>query len=200
MTLEQDLVSRLVRSLRDTADALEARGVETMRRAQDWTHRGQMPVAGERGGGYGDHGEPEHRAADRREAYQASQYIAELATLSKRLSKDGARIRAIIAICCPEPVRSLLPTEMQRVQLAADGYCVSCWRAGEVREIETDKHGHRYYKDRCRSCGEYRAANGEDQPLEHLIARHEGRRVRVKAFNDALTYMALDAWHDRASE
>lgn len=46
-------------------------------------------------------------------------------------------------------------------EAAQAGYCASCWRLDQqLVEIETDRHGHRYYRDWCRTCGAFHAEHG----------------------------------------
>lgn len=60
--------------------------------------------------------------------------------------------------------------------LALDGWCPSCYRDDRyLKPIDTDKRGNRYYSDRCRWCGGFRARHDIDPPLDVVRAHHLGR-------------------------
>lgn len=60
--------------------------------------------------------------------------------------------------------------------LVLDGWCPSCYRDDHyLKPIDTDRRGNRYYTDRCRWCGGFRARHKTDPPLEVVRAHHLGR-------------------------
>jgi len=62
------------------------------------------------------------------------------------------------------------------VALVLDGWCPSCYRDDHyLTPITTDKRGNRYYADRCRWCGGFRARHKTEPPLEVIQAHHLGR-------------------------
>ena len=176
---------KLADHLTNTAQAVRARGDVTWGRVHDWTLPGRMPARGERGGGMGP-GAPDERIDDRREDAAAARYHTEMQALTKRLDADLARLTRIISICCPVPPKTLANRDLLAAQVAADGWCVSCWRDDQhLTPITTQRTRNGtevpLYKDRCRWCGEWRSHSRQDPPLDVLQAHHEGRRIRVRA-------------------
>jgi hypothetical protein len=51
-------------------------------------------------------------------------------------------------------------------------WCVSCLRLDRCEPRATDQ-----YKDRCRWCGDFRAAEGRDPSIDLLQKRHDGIRI-----------------------
>jgi hypothetical protein len=64
-------------------------------------------------------------------------------------------------------------------EMEAAGFCGSCWRVQERRDIQTRPTGERYYADRCRWCGSFRSRRGEDPPLALLRIYHDRGRVTI---------------------
>jgi hypothetical protein len=125
---------------------------------------------------------PDEALKERREDRQAAGYKQELDTLTRRITADMARLRFIIHQACPDRPKHLATVDMTAVQLVADGWCPSCFRDDQhLSPISIrPSTGEPYYRDRCRPCGEWKAANREDPPLEVLRTRHRGGRVRIK--------------------
>lgn len=173
--------ARIAAELHAIADKVERDGPAAWKNAAEWTRPGQPPTRGERGGGIEEGVCSDDRAAERRDDARASKML-------KRMQSDAAEAIARLTSLlnrieeCAKPGSNNLATrEKQATQIAADGWCVSCWRAGGLVEIATRPTGEAYYRDRCRTCGTHRAETGEDPPLEHVRARLDGKRVRVKA-------------------
>lgn len=188
---------RLSDLLQETANVVRSQGALTWERVQDWTLPGRMPARGQRGGGLTDpDGEPDERSDDRKEDLAAARYHDELATLTRRVEADTARIRRIIAICNPDRPKNLANRDLLLAQVAADGWCISCWRDDQNLTPVTmqpargsrDK-GTPYYRDLCRACGSWKAEHGQLPPMEILVLRHSGRRVTTADADRALAKM-----------
>jgi hypothetical protein len=180
--------SRLGDLLEAAMHDVRSNGDLTWDRVSDWTVTGQMPSRGERGGGMAD-GEPDDRIDDRKEDAAAARYHDELSALTRRLEADLHRIVRIIGICCPTPTR-LASRDMLSAQVAADGWCVSCWKDDQnLTPITMTTGGGKprpRYKDRCRFCGEWKAEHGQDPPLPILQLMHDGRRITTAAIERAM--------------
>jgi len=135
-------------------------------------------------------GEPDERIDDRKDDAAAARYHAELSTLTKRIDADLHRLRRIIGICCPSPTKGLASRDMLSAQVAADGWCVSCWKDDQnLTPITMTTGGGKprpRYKDRCRFCGEWKAEHGQDPPVAILQLMHEGRRITTAAIERAM--------------
>lgn len=166
-----------------TARLLESQGPVAWERVSDWTIAGRMPARGERGGGMADGADPLERIDDRREDAAAGRYYDEVKTLAARLEADMARLSRIVGICCPTPPKSLATRDMQLAQVAADGWCVSCWRNDQHLEPIADGR----YRDRCRACGDWKGEHGQDPPVPILVLRHSGRRITTAAVAAAMS-------------
>lgn len=166
--------------LQDVAVLLRAQGGVTWERVDDWTSA-RMPRAVEP-----DDDDMEQRARDgrsdddednRREDAAAARYKGELAGLTKRMDADAARLTRIVSICNPDHPEGLKNRDLLAAQVAADGWCVSCWRNDQhLTEItlrpEKDPTKKRYpfYRDTCRPCGDYKKENGQYPPPS--VLRH----------------------------
>lgn len=150
-------------------------------RAKDWTRVDQIATDSTRGGGVGE-AASDTQIEDRHLDAIASRYHAELDKLTDRIAADLHRLRRISTITSPAPARTLASKELLAAQVAADGWCISCWRDDQhLHPISKRPNGDPYYTDLCRACGEWKATNGELPPLDVLKTRHAGGRVRVKA-------------------
>lgn len=185
-TIERPAVSALAAML-DELDQLRERvrrdGDLLWQRTADWV-KIQQPPAGERGGGTSAPADDalRERMLDR----MASKYHDELRQLTRRLHDDASRYNRIADIVLPKPAVSV-GNHMQAAQVAAEGWCVSCWRNDQTCEpIAKRPSGEPYYRDRCRPCGAWKAEHGQDPPLPILKLRHEGRRVTQRDVDAAL--------------
>jgi hypothetical protein len=176
----------LAKRLKATSEAVTRYGRTTWQRADDWQPPGRMPARGERGGGMAD-GATDERHDDRKEDAAAGRYHSELSALTRRLDADMARLERIMAICCPEDNRSLRNKDLMAAQVAADGWCTSCWRDDQyLVPIALQKSGVPFYRDLCRACGEWKAEHRQLPPLSILVLRHAGRRVTTADVDKAL--------------
>lgn len=97
---------------------------------------------------------------DRRGDAQAGRYLSEWVALLDRIGSDAARADALLTVGNPPQPRRLAQRDMQPAQIAAEGLCVSCWKAG-IKDEDTVPGR---YRDRCRFCGDWRGEHGEDPP------------------------------------
>lgn len=104
---------------------------------------------------------------------EARDLVAELVP-----AQPGTRVKPCLACGTPRPVRSKRASDLDGVDVAADGRCGSCCRdARHLAPIETRPDGARYYADMCRWCGSFRGQHGIDPPIPLLPIRHRGARV-----------------------
>lgn len=166
-------------------------GPETWHRVLDW-ERKDLPRSE-------PDDEDEQAQAQRREATSddrrdelrddahAARYADELRRLTNRitarqrlidkacnsLDADLSRLDRIITITNPDAPARVGSKDMLAAQVAADGWCVSCWRDEQhLTEITKRPSGEPWYRDLCRSCGQWKAENGELPPLDLLRQRH----------------------------
>lgn len=197
----QHLASSLQRTARTLTDAaetigkiparLQQYGPQTWRRVLDWEQR-ELPRS-----------EPDDEDEDAREARKqatsderrediasdahASLYAEEMRRLTTRiqarqrllekgchaLADDLSRLDRIVSIANPDAPATVLSKDMLAAQVAADGWCISCWKDEQhLTKITTRPSGEPWYKDLCRPCGQYKAENGELPPLDVLRQRH----------------------------
>jgi hypothetical protein len=165
-----------------TARSQHVHGEKTWQRTWDWTRVTTPPRPGIHGGGISD-GSRSDDAIDRaQEDAQAARYYAELKALTVRLVADLHRLMVLHAICDPDGIRKPASRELQAAQVAADGWCISCWR--DNQHLEPTMKGQ--YRDRCRFCGDWRRQHQADPPLAILAARHTGRRITQADVDRAL--------------
>lgn len=172
--------AHIAAELHEIADRIAKDGPAAWKHAAEWTRPGQPPSRGERGGGTGE-GTPDDRLAERRDDAAAARIL-------KRMQADAANALTHLTSLihrieeCAHPRQTHLEDRhKQAAQIAAEGFCISCWRAGGLIPIATRPTGEPYHRDRCRTCGEHHSATGEDPPIDHVQARLDGRRIRVKS-------------------
>lgn len=170
--LEDDL-RRTLLLFPDKADLMWSRTV-------DW-QRIRPPSTEERGGGSGG-AASDQAVEDRLGDAAAARYHDELKALVRRLTTDLRRLQRIAGIVLPAQPRKIQGRDMLAAQVAAEGWCVSCWRDDQyLHPIEKDPKGHKRHRDLCRFCGGWKAEHGDLPPMDVLRRLHEGRRIRVKA-------------------
>lgn len=162
--------------LRALAGLLEASGGIVWQRVHDWERVGRVPAPGIRGGGTAG-GASDRQLEDRLGDRKAGAYATELRLLTARLEADSARVARIIGIVTPPAPDRLGTSELQSAQVAAEGWCVSCWRAEQTLTPVASRR----YRDLCRWCGDWRAEHGEVPPVRVVRLRAEGRSVTVAA-------------------
>ena len=173
------------------AALLADQGPLTWQRVHDWTTTGRMPAAGIRGGGLSDPdaGELDDRQAERAEDRKAARYQTELTALTTRLDADLARLRVIIGVACPDGPAAFATSDMLAAQVAADGWCVSCWRDDQALVPVTLRAGSQVpvWKDLCRWCGDWRAVHRALPPLRLVRLHRQGRRITTADVERELT-------------
>lgn len=175
--------------LQELAVLLRSQGGVTWERVDAWT-KACMPrlfeaddddqEAAERAG------RSERSEEDRREDAAAGRYKDELGRLTKRLEADVARLGQIVGVCNPVGPKRLSRGDRQAAQVAAEGDCVLCWRAGCSKEIEVDREGHRLYRDRCKWHADWRRNHGDDPPNWLVVKHHDRGRVSTADVERAL--------------
>lgn len=169
-------VDKLHASLTVTDRDLLHMGATTWRRFLEWEKPTQPARDSLRGGGFGE-GKTDTRLEDEHDDRQASRYHHELHELTERIDRDLARLRTLLRIANPDRPRSLRPGDLTTTQLIADGWCPSCFRNDQ--HLNPVAEGR--YRDRCRACGEHRAATGTDPSLDDLKTMHtRGKRTRQR--------------------
>lgn len=125
----------------------------------------------------------DREAEERQGDALADRFRPEVRQLAKRIRTDLARLAQIDAIVIRAQPERLKNRDLLAAQAAADGWCLSCFRDDQFLSPIAVRPGTNqpYYRDRCRPCGEWKSANGEDPPIDVLRTRHRGGRVRVKA-------------------
>lgn len=127
--------------------------------------------------------ETDDRIDDRREDAAAARYKGELTQIAQRMSADAARLRAIMAICNPSPPKNLATRDMQQAQVAADGWCISCYRDDQflepiaLRPAKAPAPSRPYYRDNCRWCGAFHSEHGVAPPVTLLRLHHKARPI-----------------------
>lgn len=180
MTTPTDLptvtaIAGLVTDLERARKRYAVSGDLIWQRTLDWVKR-LMPTKGERGGGTAEPTDRdiEDRVGDR----AASKYHDEVLTTIARVRADLARLLRIADLVDPPAAITLKSGQLQIAQVAAEGWCVSCWRNDKTcNPIALRPNKQPYYKDRCRPCGEWKHEHGQDPPMSILAMRHAGRRV-----------------------
>lgn len=165
----------LTGALTDATRKWRALGDSTTSRFADWT-TAPTHDNGERGGGNGH--PSDDRLRDLLDDRQAARYQAELAALANRLYSDLHRLVRLVGIAHPDQPRVLQHRDLTAAQLVADGWCPSCFRDdGNLTHVAEGR-----YTDRCRVCGEHRAATHRDPSLDDLRIMHaRGKRPRQRS-------------------
>ena len=171
-------------ALTPLADALAAKGDVLWRRTVDW-QRLQQQSHDQRGGGKGD-GLTDDDLDEILGDAAASRYHTEVADLFRRMAADATRLQRLMQIVVPSQPSKPKGKDMLAAQVAAEGWCVSCWRDDQalvpiaVRTSGPDK-GRPYYRDLCRFCGGWKAEHGTIPSLDVVQRHHDGRRIQRKA-------------------
>jgi len=97
----------------------------------------------------------------------------------------GGELDRLTRQAVPKPVTA---TATDSVDLAVDGWCVSCYRDGGYCVPITEDRGVRVYKDVCRWCGTFKRAEGVDPPLELVRARHRGDKITTAMVRRSLLH------------
>ena len=163
---------RLTPALGAAHNAWKARGARTRQRFADWVKEARvLSDDGERGGGNGGTSS-QQSIRDRLEDQQASRYLAELDTLTRRMEADAHRLVELCDLANPANPKA-----------APDQGCRSCARNGGHYEPVHEGR----YKSACRFCGEWRAGHGDWPPLAVIRWRHQnpGKRLPLRIVEQA---------------
>lgn len=177
----------LARDLRRLADTLEDRGADTDTRLESWT-RG--PTPGDTHDTPPQPGDPDYEGPadtpawirdltddDRPDAARAARLHRTWTRLIHQIEAATPRLIDLDKIAHPKPAtRQRLDTP---AQVAADGFCRSCWRDDHyLKPTATGR-----YRDHCRWCGDWLATEGQPPPIEALrIVHQRARQTRTDRF------------------
>jgi hypothetical protein len=175
------MIEDLADYMTDVAVELRKQGGATEAVLHDWAAPGHMPTAGERGGGLVD-AEPDFTLAQRREAAEAGRLQKEWRTRTRRILADLHWLEQTMQTANPPETTRLRFSDLSAAQVAAEGYCVSCIRAG-VNTVTAKGR----YRDRCRFCGEWEAEHKKDPPVALVELRASGQTMTTKSVAVALT-------------
>jgi len=112
------------------------------------------------------------------------------ADLLSRYNQIGNEIADLLRSAVPKPVKF---SAEDNVELAADGWCVSCYRDGAYCEPISEDRGVRVFADVCRWCGTFRRTEGLEPPLSLIQARHRGEKITTVMVKRALARRAKGA-------
>lgn len=194
MTSRSDL-PRLAASLGVLGTELELKGLTAWDRLAGWEPGpAPAPATGIRGGGGSDEAASDRRA-EMRDARRAAEHLEEFRADLAALDRLVQSINRRLDMACPPDVselRNRRTGDLEHVETAGDiaaaGYCVSCWRNDKqmvVRE-RAKKSGLYYSPKYCRWCMDVKRNYGVEPPLEVLKLHHAGRRVSVQAMEEAI--------------
>lgn len=131
---------------------------------------------------------PEDRERELAEDRRAGRYAQEVRDLAAKtlrsltltppvVSKASvSRLRFLLAVAEQRRPRQLKSREITAAQVAADGWCRSCYRVGVFEPISLRPTGEPYYRDLCRWCGQNR--NGLEQPSIDMVRTHHRLPMR----------------------
>jgi hypothetical protein len=180
-----DTVKALIGLLGDAQRRLAAHGDLLWQRTSDWERMQTDPTPqGEYEGV--ERIQSDLEAEDRAGDAAAARYKHELRTLASRLRNDLGRLVQIDETVVRAQPKKLLGRDMLLAQVAAEGWCVSCWRDDQhlvpiEKRASGPQKGSPYYRDLCRFCGGWKAEHGQEPPLDVLQRRHDGRRMQRTA-------------------
>ena len=193
---KQDL-SHVVELLRSTGDLIDQQGQKVWDRLTDWQTAPKLGVSlvhdepgAEDNGNPRPHTGTEQAARDRLEDVRCARWLAEYRDILTNLEAPLRRLARLHEMALEHDTRP--PAEgtwdpILAQEAAHAGYCASCWRLDQqLVEIDTDKHGHRYYRDFCRACGSYKAENGV-LPSMDLLRIKQRRQWNTADVTAALT-------------
>lgn len=160
-----------------------------------WERTGQwekpmLPSNGVRGGGLAEPTDVdiEDRAGD----IAASRYHTEVRDLMAEGLRIAARLNRIAGIVIPKQPRQIQGKEMLDAQVAAEGWCVSCWRYDQTRkDREKNRHGHFHDREACDLCADFKRNHGIYPPLSLLQAKHG----QFKNWTTKMIQTALEEHH-----
>lgn len=193
----------LAKQMLDLADAIRDHGQERWERLLAWEHRtppgGISLVHAEPGeADQPDDGprtptislnEEQLRGLEHAAGRYADQARTAAARLTAALAPTPAaahtvrrlvhQVRFHVAVAETRKTRRLLSREQTAAQVAADGWCKSCYRVGVFELIDKRSTGEPFYVDLCRWCGSHKGT--ADQPPVDMLRIHHRIPERRKA-------------------
>lgn len=189
--------------LRRVADALTADGRVMLQRADDWQAgpRAANLDPDARGWRYEVCGDTECRSCPHpvpadptgeatTRLDRAALIASQLDRLLRDLDRAAGRLVTLHGVLMPEQprqARTLKEINAAGADVAAEGWCRSCWRDEQTcAPVETKPDGSWWYRDLCRWCGAFNAEHGQYPPLSLLQKRHRGYRISQADIDRAL--------------
>lgn len=191
MNVRSDM-PRLAASLGVLGTELEQKGVPALDALYGWK-QGPSKVAspGERGGG-GSEVAAEDRRAERAEARRAAvhhdEFVADLVLLNAVVQRINRRMD----LACPPDMSEVKNRKTGEIapetagDIAAAGYCVSCWRNDKQMVVREKSKGIFVSATLCRWCMDVKRTYDVEPPLEVLKLHHAGRRISVQVMEAAI--------------
>lgn len=186
-------IARLLDELDTLRPRLLAAGDLMWTRTADWV-KAQQPTNGERGGGSSAPSDDD--LFDRLGDHQASRYHSEIRGLIDRMLADAERLNRLTQITVPKQPRQIQGREMLDAQIAAAGWCVSCWRYNQTeKQRETDGKDHHYDKQACNRCAGFKREHGIYPPVKLLEMWHgRGKNWTAQFVERALAEAKEKRW------
>lgn len=103
--------------------------------------------------------------------------------------KSADRIVELVAMATPRKLNQISDRDRLAAQVAAEGWCASCYRnGGKLQPQAMHPDGRVKYQGSCRWCKEFEQEYGRKPPLSLLEKRHAGRSVTLDDIAKALGY------------
>lgn len=138
-------------------------------RTVDWL-KSQQPSNGERGGGLAE--PTDDLLQERKDDRQASRYYEEVRTIAARMLADTRRLNNLRSVFLPKQPRQIQGREMTLAQVAAEGWCTSCFRwDNTIKEREKSARGY-HHKELCDLCHGFLSDHGVLPPIPLIQAKY----------------------------
>lgn len=118
-----------------------------------------------------DHAAGRYAAEARVAAARLHAALAPIPAAAHTIKALVHQVRFHVAVAEARKNRRLLSREQTAAQVAADGWCRSCYRVGVFELIDKRPTGEPYYADLCRWCGSHRG-DLEQPPIDLLRLHH----------------------------
>lgn len=204
-TMAKVMPADLAKQMTDLADAIRDHGQERWERLLAWEHRtppGGISLVHTEGGPDEDDPDDGPRIPTislteeqlRNLDHAAGRYAEQARTAAARLHAALApvpaaahtikglvhQVRFHVAVAEARKTRRLLSREQTAAQVAADGWCRSCYRVGVFELIDKRPTGEPYYTDLCRWCGSHKGDQAQP-PMDLLRLHHRIPERKRKA-------------------
>lgn len=171
---------------------IEMRGQEAHDVTWGWEN-GPIQIArpGPRGGG-GVEGDEDRRAEimQRIRAAKVHQQIRDFHNDLDKIVQQGLKLYDVAFPGHPAELRNKRTDSFDPItpaDVAADGWCASCWRNDQQMVArEKNKRGMYYSSTMCRWCQGVKATYDVEPPLEMLKLHHAGRRISEQMMREAV--------------